>query len=83
MGYDVFMTKQLAFRLTEAEVAVLDDLVTEGLATDRTSALRRALAGERRRLDARHDAEIYASTPADEDLLAMAQWASTQALDLD
>jgi len=77
------MTKQMAFRLTDAEVAVLDDLITAGLATDRTSAMRRALADERRRLDARHDAEIYASTAPDDDLHALAQWASTQELDLD
>ncbi|HST85905.1 MAG TPA: hypothetical protein VLL08_29475 [Kineosporiaceae bacterium] len=77
------MTKQMAFRLTDAEVAVLDDLIAAGLATDRTSALRRALAAERRRLDARHDAEIYASTAGDNDLLAAARWASDQELDLD
>jgi len=77
------MTKQMAFRLTDAEVAVLDDLIAAGLATDRTSALRRALAAERRRLDARHDAAIYASTASDTDLLAVAQWATHQELDLD
>jgi hypothetical protein len=73
----------MAFRLSEEEIAVLDDLIAAGLATDRTSALKRALAGERRRLDARHDAGIYASTPPDEDLAALTRWASPQVVDLD
>jgi hypothetical protein len=76
-------TRQMAFRLTEEEIAILDDLIAAGLATDRTSALKRALAGERRRLDARHDAAIYASTARDEDLAALARWAGTQVVDLD
>jgi hypothetical protein len=83
MGYTHFVTRQMAFRLTEAEIAVLDELISAGLATDRTSALKRALAGERRRLDAEHDAAIYASTPHDEDLLALAQWAGSQEVDVD
>jgi hypothetical protein len=77
------MSTQLAFRLTDVEIKVLDDVVSAGLAGDRTAALKRALAAEGRRLVAERDAQIYATTEPDGDLEALAEWVSKQALDLE
>ena len=79
MGYARQMSRQLAFRLSEEEIGILDELVRQGLAADRTAALRRALAAEARRMAAEHDARIYAQTEPDEEMTALASWATAQA----
>jgi Arc/MetJ-type ribon-helix-helix transcriptional regulator len=75
--------KTVTFRLTDEDLATLDNMVKMGGVPDRTAALRQSLARERRRLEAEHDAEIYARLGSDPDLDAIAVWAGAQDLDLD
>ena len=76
-------TKPLAFRLGDEDIQTLDDIIGAGLATDRTGAIKRALATERRRLEAEHDAQIYATSGADPELTGLSDWAARQTIDLD
>ena len=77
------MSRPASFRLTDEEFAVLDALVAAGHATDRTTALKRTLARERRRQAAEHDALIYAASGPDPELDGLAAWASRQPIDID
>lgn len=77
------MSKQIAVRLPDELVAFVDELVARGESPSRAAVVTRALKRERRRVVASRDAHIYATTPPDEDLLALAEWGARHPLDLD
>jgi len=72
------MTTQITVRLPEEVVEYIDSLVEAGEAKSRAAVVTRVLQHERRRLQARHDALIYATT-SDPDLEGFGEWASQQA----
>ncbi len=77
------MSVQIAVRLPDDIVTFLDQRVAAGDAPSRAALVARALERERRRIMAEHDARIYATTPDDPDMAAMAEWASKQPMDID
>lgn len=77
------MTIQITVRLSEENVALVDQLVAEGKAKSRADAIDRALRRERRRQAALRDAEIYASSAPDPELAAWAAHAATHPPRLD
>jgi Arc/MetJ-type ribon-helix-helix transcriptional regulator len=72
------VSTQIAVRLPDHLVAFLDKLVEEGRARSRAHAVTKALMKYERQLSAEHDAEIYATTPDDPDMAALAEWNSRQ-----
>jgi Arc/MetJ-type ribon-helix-helix transcriptional regulator len=68
------MDTQIAVRLNDEDVALLDELVNEGAASSRVDALRRMIEKERRQWLAAQDARIYAES-SDPDLDALTAWA--------
>ncbi len=76
-------THQVAFRLSDGELAVLDQLVAEGSAKDRTAALRRVLRAEQRRRAAEHDATVYALHGEDPEIEAFLTAANREYPSLD
>lgn len=77
------MTIQITVRLDEANVAFLDELVQAGEATSRAAAVDRALRQQRRDAMARHDAEIYARTEPDPEMVAWVDWTSANPFPID
>ena len=69
-------TRPVAFRLTDDELATLDRLAAEGVASDRTASMKVLIAREARRQAAERDALIYAQSQPDDDLDSLARWAS-------
>lgn len=67
------MSKQIAVRLPDDLIEFVDGLVSHGDASSRADVVTRALARERRRQVAAHDAAILASAGADPDLDALAR----------
>jgi Arc/MetJ-type ribon-helix-helix transcriptional regulator len=62
-------------------VAFIDELVSHGEASSRAQVVSRALERERRRRGAEKDAAIYAAEKVDDDLDALAAYASRTPLD--
>lgn len=77
------MSTQIAVRLPDDMVQVVDALVASGRARSRASLVERALAREIRRLEAERDIAILQGDPAPDDLAPLAAWAARQPLDLD
>jgi Arc/MetJ-type ribon-helix-helix transcriptional regulator len=77
------MTMQITVRLTEENVAFVDQLVADGKAKSRADAVNRALRRERRRQAALRDAEIYSNATSDPELEAWAAHASAHPPQLD
>lgn len=75
------MSIQIAVRLRDSTVEVLDRLVSEGQATSRASVIERALAREFRRVIAARDATILAQAGPDPDLDGLAEYAAQARLD--
>ena len=73
---------QIAVRLPDAMVKLLDQLVAEGQAPSRASVIERALAREFRRQIAARDAVILAEVGADPDMDSLADYASRASLDV-
>ena len=66
----------MLLNLNDEDVAVLDEMIAVGCATDRRSALSGALGIARNRISAEADALIYRDTPPDDDLDALQAWLS-------
>lgn len=82
--YTEAVSKSIPVRLDDDEVAVLDELVRLGLATNRSDAIKRGIDRDRRRLAAMRDARIYAQDGEDPDLEAGSRTAfTTQLTELD
>ena len=78
------MSTSVPVRLNDDELSTLDELVRQGLAANRSDAIKRAIDRDRRRLAALRDAEIYAQQGEDGDLTAFTTASATTALtDLD
>ena len=77
------MSTQIAVRLPDEMVQVVDALVASGRVRSRASIVERALAREIRRLETERDVAILRGDPAPDDLAALAAWAARQPLDLD
>ena len=77
------MSIQIAVRLPDSMVEILDQLVADGHATSRASVVERALAREFRRMIAARDAAILAGTGPDPDLDSLAGYAARAGLDVD
>jgi Arc/MetJ-type ribon-helix-helix transcriptional regulator len=69
------MSKQIAVRLPEELVDFVDEQVAGGVLPSRAAVVTRALAHERRRAVAAHDAEILARTGQDPELAGLAEHA--------
>jgi hypothetical protein len=76
-------TRPVAFRLTDDELATLDRLAAEGVASDRTASMKVLIAREARRQAAERDAMIYAKSQPDDDLDSLARWAADHVPSLD
>ena len=76
------MSKQIAVRLPDHLVTVVDELVDGGVEPSRAAVVTRALERERRRRVAARDAEILARTGSDPELAGLADHAARQAIDL-
>lgn len=70
------MTTQIAVRLQDSTVKLMDEIVASGAARSRASLVEEALQRELRRQLALRDLEILRSSPPDEDLEAFTDWAS-------
>ncbi len=78
------MSTSVPVRLNDDELSTLDELVRQGLAANRSDAIKRAIDRDRRRLAALRDAEIYAQQGEDGDLTEFtAAAAATPLTDLD
>jgi Arc/MetJ-type ribon-helix-helix transcriptional regulator len=77
------MTTQITVRLTEENVAFVDQLVADGKAKSRADVVDRALRRERRRQAALRDAEIYSNAASDPELEAWAAYANAHPPQLD
>ncbi|MET0432537.1 MAG: YlcI/YnfO family protein [Cellulomonas sp.] len=77
------MSTQIAVRLPDEMVQVVDALVASGRVRSRASIVERALAREIRRLETERDVAILRGDPAPDDLAPLAAWAARQPLDLD
>ena len=75
------MTTQIAVRLPDEIVTFIDALVDSGQAPSRAAVVSRALERERRRQRAERDVAILANTARDEDLDALAAFATRLPLD--
>jgi Arc/MetJ-type ribon-helix-helix transcriptional regulator len=69
------MSKQIAVRLPDELVEFVDRIVASGSARSRASVVTRALERERRRDIAERDAEIFARTGPDPELVGLAEHA--------
>jgi Arc/MetJ-type ribon-helix-helix transcriptional regulator len=81
--YHLGMTIQIAVRIDDKDVGLLDEMVTAGRAASRADAVRKLIAAERRHQMALHDAAIYAQDGSDPDMTALAAWASRRSLNID
>jgi Arc/MetJ-type ribon-helix-helix transcriptional regulator len=77
------MTIQVTVRLPEDLVAFMDEEVAADHARSRADVVARALRGLRRHHVALKDAEIYAMTEPDDDMLAIIEYTGTHPLPLD
>jgi len=77
------MSTQIAVRLPDDMVQVVDALVASGRVRSRASLVERALAREIRRLEAERDVAILRGDPAPDDLSPLAAWAARQPSGLD
>jgi Arc/MetJ-type ribon-helix-helix transcriptional regulator len=73
----VHMSTQIAVRLPDEMVALLDRAVAAGEAPSRAALVTSALEREMRRLIAEHDARILGAKGAADDLDDLVAWTST------
>jgi Arc/MetJ-type ribon-helix-helix transcriptional regulator len=76
------VSTQIAVRLPDSMVRLMDALVAQGRAPSRASVVERALAREIRRLIAERDAAILAGAEPDQDLDDLAAYAARVVTDL-
>ena len=77
------MSIQIAVRLPDSMVELLDQLVAEGQAPSRASVVERALNREFRRLMAARDAAILAEAGPDPDMDSVAGYAVSAPMDVE
>jgi Arc/MetJ-type ribon-helix-helix transcriptional regulator len=77
------MSIQIAVRLPDRMVELLDRLVAEGQAASRASVVERALNREFRRLIAARDADILARSGPDPDMDSLAGYAVSAPMDVE
>lgn len=77
------MTKQIAVRLPNELVEFIDSLVSKGKAPSRAAVVARALAHEKRRINALKDVEILSRSPVADDLDELAAFATKLPIELD
>lgn len=74
MGYVLGMSTQIAVRLPDDQVSLIDQLVQGGLASSRTEIIVSAVEREIRRRMAERDAAILQAVGPKDDLDALVDW---------
>ncbi|MDD7385242.1 MAG: ribbon-helix-helix domain-containing protein [Actinomycetaceae bacterium] len=77
------MSVQVALRLPEQVVELIDRTVTSGAAKNRTEFIESAIERDLRRRIALHDADVLRSAGTDSDLESLAVWAANNTVPLE
>ena len=75
------MSIQISVRLADSTVSYLDRTVSTGAAPSRAAVIEQALERDRLRRAAERDAEILATTSADDDMDALATYSARTSMD--